>query len=63
MQAEGDEDEDTLSHERIPFSKRKRKPDVRVRWSKQQRDAQEAEAMDNADPIEFRMLAQDSFMK
>ena len=97
FQKDGEDDDDTLSHERRIFRKRKRegqpspeftprsKQQVRARgngaiWcpvmptpdpetlnahscSHSQRDLQEYEGMDKADPIEFRMLARDSFLK
>lgn len=68
----GDDDDDTLSRRMRGVRKKTvfrpgRGDDSGgvpfVKWTKQQRDLQEATNMDSADPLEFRLAAQENFLK
>ncbi|GAX73110.1 hypothetical protein CEUSTIGMA_g563.t1 [Chlamydomonas eustigma] len=60
----GEDDDDTLPIESRNY-KRRRKKDSRDTqpWSRQQRDEQESMMNDNADPLGFRMMARQNFLK
>uniref|UniRef100_A0A7R9V1V9 S5 DRBM domain-containing protein n=2 Tax=Chlamydomonas euryale TaxID=1486919 RepID=A0A7R9V1V9_9CHLO len=63
---EGDEDDEGSAHERRTFRKPRKRSEAdgreRAPLTRQQRMTMDAASLDSADPLEFKMLARDSFL-